>query len=423
MSSRLYRTASVTFFACLFLTCRIAAAAFSVDLVWDPSPSDPTGLVYTAYYGTQSGKYDFSSARVSTTNLSIENLSRGTWFFVVKARYGDGPESEPSNEASITLSNHTSRHVTLDIDGDGRSDSIALRRPLKGSKQEYRILLSSKAYARARAKRTSSSVMYNAYPGGGLMFTLNATRGYLKWRATTGKPRLRAALPGRFSFALSGCDFDGDGTGDFAGFRNKGARLHYLSSKAGAIVASALALPSDSAVIDFYCADVQGADNVHELLALLTDARGAQRVAVFSAAGAILKELPLSEKRAVSLFTLPAINDALFLATLRRDASSGLITDFFFRNLDEAAPAARRWHLKGGADDVSPGIFTVKNSQETYSGLELLVGDTLTRFDATPLGERALPKLLSTRKLGIEVLQNSIGNLLRPVSVVRTKNQ
>lgn len=87
-----------------------ATQVSSVNLAWDAPVARVNGDAlsmqqiggYTVYYGTQQGSYP-NSVTVDdayTTQLTVNNLQAGTYYFVVTAFDTDGRESEPSNVAT-----------------------------------------------------------------------------------------------------------------------------------------------------------------------------------------------------------------------------------------------------------------------------------------------------------------------------------
>jgi len=83
----------------------------NAKLTWTPpfSNVDGTPLTnlagYNVKYGRQPGVWD-QSMQVNdpaATGFTVENLTPGTWYFVVTARNTEGAESGPSNEASKTV--------------------------------------------------------------------------------------------------------------------------------------------------------------------------------------------------------------------------------------------------------------------------------------------------------------------------------
>ena len=76
------------------------ARSAQVSLGWDAN-NDVAG--YRVYYGAQSGTYDRSQEAGTATNVTIEGLSPGPYYFVVVAYNQFGIESSPSAEVSTML--------------------------------------------------------------------------------------------------------------------------------------------------------------------------------------------------------------------------------------------------------------------------------------------------------------------------------
>lgn len=82
-----------------------SAAAVSVKLAWDRSPS-PKVTGYRILYGYSSRNYTGSSSVGNEATATLSNLKRGTrYFMVVLAVDGQGNESAPSNELEVLTPN------------------------------------------------------------------------------------------------------------------------------------------------------------------------------------------------------------------------------------------------------------------------------------------------------------------------------
>lgn len=76
----------------------------SVLVYWSPNTEDDLAG-YTVYYSQQSGDYAKSQWVGLNTELVVDSLQDGTWYFAVTASDHSGNESDFSKEVSITLSN------------------------------------------------------------------------------------------------------------------------------------------------------------------------------------------------------------------------------------------------------------------------------------------------------------------------------
>jgi hypothetical protein len=117
----------------LFPLASNIARAGSATLAWQPSPS--SGVVaYRIYYGTNSGRYQWSLGVPNTTTAQVTGLAAGTTYYLtVKAVDNAGTESTASNEvyysvpsspndgssssAAVGLSNISTRSEVLTGDG------------------------------------------------------------------------------------------------------------------------------------------------------------------------------------------------------------------------------------------------------------------------------------------------------------------
>src|SRR5438093_7220457 len=88
----------------LFAIASNTARAASATLAWQSSPS--SGVVaYRIYYGTSSGRYQWSLVVPNQATAQLNGLTADTtYFFAVKAVDAAGKESLPSNEVRFTVS-------------------------------------------------------------------------------------------------------------------------------------------------------------------------------------------------------------------------------------------------------------------------------------------------------------------------------
>jgi len=116
------------------LTSNIARAdSATLALTWQPSPSSSV-VAYRIYYGTNSGRYQWSLGVSNTTTAQVTGLAAGTtYYFAAKAVDIAGTESSASNEvyyfvpsspsdnspsaAAVGLSNISTRSEVLTGDG------------------------------------------------------------------------------------------------------------------------------------------------------------------------------------------------------------------------------------------------------------------------------------------------------------------
>ena len=80
----------------------------TIDLVWDPSPSEVTG--YNLYIGTETGHYLGHISVGNQTSVSVL-VNHPRMVFVVTALCAAG-ESEPTNEVCITLRSAASLSIS-----------------------------------------------------------------------------------------------------------------------------------------------------------------------------------------------------------------------------------------------------------------------------------------------------------------------
>jgi hypothetical protein len=95
-----------------------SSMAAEVSLAWDEN--DPPVDGYLLFIRAADYSYDYSSPVWSgvDTTCTIENLSNGTYYFIVRAYSGDA-ESQDSNEVQVTISDSTETGSTDDCDVDG----------------------------------------------------------------------------------------------------------------------------------------------------------------------------------------------------------------------------------------------------------------------------------------------------------------
>ena len=125
MSFAVYRKKNVLrFFLLLSLLLGPTSVAFAanVSLAWDAPVRnvDGTPLTDLSFYNVQwgntaEGPYP-NSQTTSSTNLTLTNLSNGTYFAVVSAVDTNNNESKPSRQLAFSVG-------VLDSDGDGLSDT------------------------------------------------------------------------------------------------------------------------------------------------------------------------------------------------------------------------------------------------------------------------------------------------------------
>jgi hypothetical protein len=101
----------------IFLTSAPSIAA-TVSLAWDANDTSVDG--YLLFMRPENGAYDYACPVWSgiDTACTIEELSSGTYYFVVRAYSGDA-ESGDSNEVQVTISDSAANGLNNDCDVDG----------------------------------------------------------------------------------------------------------------------------------------------------------------------------------------------------------------------------------------------------------------------------------------------------------------
>jgi hypothetical protein len=96
----------------------VPSMSAEVSLAWDAN--DPPVDGYLLFIRAANYSYDYASPVWSgvDTTCTIENLSNGTYYFVVRAYSGDA-ESQDSNEVEVNVSEATENGSTDDCDIDG----------------------------------------------------------------------------------------------------------------------------------------------------------------------------------------------------------------------------------------------------------------------------------------------------------------
>ena len=371
-------------------------------------------------YGQAPGQYDFESPATPETNVTVSGLGAGRWYFVVKASYGAGPKSDPSNEVSVVLYDPPAQNgvVGIDFDDDGLGDSAVIQNNQATNAQAVRKLLSGRNYRLGRLAAVSGTLMFSQQRRQGFLVRLTQKSSALIWRGLGGYRSVRASLRGRFDFALSGCDFDSDGRGDFAAVRLRDKSLTYRSSLLNATSKVPLGLQGKT-IQSLYCTTLPGEDH-SQLLVLARDRQKVQTVSLFEPSGQLAQEVSLTEKRVSDVLATVAVGSAgPFLVTLQRDLRTARITNLFFRRFSALEEEPLQWHLRRGAEDLSCGLYRKTLTDPAVPGLELLYPKSLTRFDLTPLETGAIPMLLNSKKLNLSLNSGDTLRLIRPVSVVR----
>lgn len=117
----------------------------TATLTWD-APTNPDGTTitdiigYKLYYGTSSGNYSTIIDVGNQTSYTINNLSAGTYYFVVTDYNSTGDESSFSNEVTKTISGTVTTYTITATAGTGGSISpTGSTTVANGSNQIYTI--------------------------------------------------------------------------------------------------------------------------------------------------------------------------------------------------------------------------------------------------------------------------------------------
>ena len=78
--------------------------ATAVVLTWSPpQDSGGVGVVYTVYYQTVSGSLRMTLTNITTTSVTVTNLSPGTEYMITVVADNGLPGEEASRSASVTV--------------------------------------------------------------------------------------------------------------------------------------------------------------------------------------------------------------------------------------------------------------------------------------------------------------------------------
>lgn len=113
-----FLTRSIIICIVIIIVTSAPSIAASVSLAWDEN--DPPVDGYLLFMRPEDGSYDYASPVWSgiDTTCTIDEVSNGTYYFVVRAYSGDG-ESGDSNEVRVTISDSDTYGTSDDCDVDG----------------------------------------------------------------------------------------------------------------------------------------------------------------------------------------------------------------------------------------------------------------------------------------------------------------